>query len=104
MKTYTIDTWIGDDDVRVVVNYIPGDPGCHTMRNGDPGWPPTDPEIEVVAVRKPDGALVIEGDYSVDEWDALHQRLLEECIERDREDDEARSWLRDHSECDGRRQ
>jgi hypothetical protein len=25
----------------------PGDPGCRTFRNGDPGYPPDPPEIEL---------------------------------------------------------
>ena len=41
---------LGDCIYRVegAVDYsiIPGDPGCRTMRNGDPGYPPSPPEVE----------------------------------------------------------
>jgi hypothetical protein len=33
----------------------PGDDGCHTMRNGDPGYPPTPAEVEIVSVVAEDG-------------------------------------------------
>ena len=34
-------------DGTLQVNFIPGDPGVRTFSNGDPGYPPTPPEIEV---------------------------------------------------------
>lgn len=33
----------------VTYRYQKGDPGCIYQRNGDPGWPPEPPEIEVTA-------------------------------------------------------
>jgi len=40
---------IDGDNFDVVVKIssaIPGDPGVHTYPNGDPGYPPSDPEVE----------------------------------------------------------
>jgi hypothetical protein len=37
-------------DMDVNFNFHPGDPGVHTYSNGDPGYPPTDPEIEINSV------------------------------------------------------
>ena len=34
-------------EIQVEVSYTPGDPGCRTMRNGDPGWPPSPAEVEI---------------------------------------------------------
>lgn len=28
-----------------------GDPGCHTMRNGDPGWPPSPAECDIESIK-----------------------------------------------------
>jgi hypothetical protein len=41
--------------VTVYYYYIPGDHGCFYQRNGDPGWPPEEPEIEIIGVTGPDG-------------------------------------------------
>lgn len=35
----------GEVECEVEYDYTKGDPGCHTMRNGDPGWPPTPAEV-----------------------------------------------------------
>jgi hypothetical protein len=35
----------------VTYRYQKGDPGCMYPRNGDPGWPPEPPEIEVLAAK-----------------------------------------------------
>jgi hypothetical protein len=41
--------------VKIEFTYFPGDPGCRTMRNGDPGWPPTGADIEITGVALIDG-------------------------------------------------
>ena len=33
--------------LNLTVNYTPGDPGVRTLKNGDPGYPPTGPEVEI---------------------------------------------------------
>ena len=35
----------------VTYRYKKGDPGCMYQRNGDPGWPPEPPEIEVLSAQ-----------------------------------------------------
>ena len=35
-------------EVDFEFNYEPGDPGVHTFSNGDPGYPPSGPEIEII--------------------------------------------------------
>jgi len=36
----------GHDLAVNVTSYSAGDPGCRTMANGDPGWPPEPGELE----------------------------------------------------------
>lgn len=47
-------SWSGKDETEVmfdvVVEVTPGDPGCHTMKNGDPGWPASGPECEILSI------------------------------------------------------
>lgn len=43
--TMTIERPDGEHTVQIAADMVPGDPGCRTMRNGDPGWPPSPPEI-----------------------------------------------------------
>lgn len=38
-------------DLQVDYCYSPGRPGCHTLPNGDPGYPEELPEVEISAVR-----------------------------------------------------
>jgi hypothetical protein len=42
-----------EEDIQVDVkfNVLPGDPGIHTYSNGDPGYPPTPDDIEIIEVR-----------------------------------------------------
>lgn len=37
-------------DVEVEFNYYPGDPGLYSYSNGDPGYPPTGPEVEIISI------------------------------------------------------
>lgn len=37
-------------EVDVEFNYIQGDPGIYSYSNGDPGYPPTGPEIEIISI------------------------------------------------------
>lgn len=43
------------DGLDVGINYVPGDPGVRTFPNGDPGYPPTGPDVEVVYAYVEDG-------------------------------------------------
>jgi hypothetical protein len=37
-------------DLHVTFDFYKGDPGVHTYSNGDPGYPPTDDDIEIISV------------------------------------------------------
>jgi hypothetical protein len=37
--------------LEVEYYYQPGDPGVHTYANGDPGHPPTPPEVDITSVQ-----------------------------------------------------
>ena len=39
-----------DLDLEVEFDYTPADPGVHTYPNGDPGYPPTSEEYEILIV------------------------------------------------------
>lgn len=62
--------------VTVHYYYIPGDPGCRTMRNGDPGWPPTAPEVEIIGIADRSGKAVFLPDAR--DYENLIERILEE--------------------------
>lgn len=61
--------------VTVLYYYTPGDAGCHTMRNGDPGWPPTAPEVEIVGVLGADGREVNLPDAA--DYERLAERIMD---------------------------
>lgn len=37
-------------EVEVYYNYYPGDPGLWSYSNGDPGYPPTGAEVEIMSI------------------------------------------------------
>ena len=41
---------LGEVECLIEYDFSPGDPGCHTMRNGDPGWPPTGADIDITCI------------------------------------------------------
>lgn len=41
-----VDLVFGEVTIRFCGHYTPGDPGKHTMNNGDPGYPPTPSDFE----------------------------------------------------------
>lgn len=41
-------------ELEIDASCSPGDPGCHTLRNGDPGYPPEPPEAELIKVTRLD--------------------------------------------------
>lgn len=54
----------GDLRLRVDYTYYPGSPGCHTLPNGDPGYPPEPSEIDLQSVeieRQINGVWVRQG-------------------------------------------
>lgn len=83
----------------VVVEVTKGDPGCHTMKNGDPGWPASGPESEIIAIQLQPLKNCIDGiDLDPVLWPMLgftlkeRHRIEDEALEkasRQAEDDEA---------------
>jgi hypothetical protein len=65
---------IGDDETEVFIeaDYDKGERGCHTMRNGDPGWPEIPPSIEITGIRDKAGMEI--------ELDARDMKRGEEAI------------------------
>lgn len=47
--------FVSFDGLDVGIRYAPGDPGVHTFANGDPGYPPTGPDVEIVYALVEDG-------------------------------------------------
>lgn len=78
-----VDLTFGEVTIRFSGVYTPGDEGCHTLPNGDPGHPPTPAEFEW------DKAFI--GELEVTEmvaelvaldFDGLAQKVLEACEEQ----------------------
>ena len=89
-------------------DYTPGDPGCHTMRNGDPGWPPTGPEITINRITTVSGVDVtntVDHEPLMDAIEEYEQEAKESalCDQADALNDEAkiREWQeRQEMRCD----
>lgn len=49
---YTVDE--KGEDVETIYDIVceltPGDPGCYTLPGGDPGYPPSPPECEILSI------------------------------------------------------
>jgi len=41
---------LGDQQIEVKFDYTPADPGVHTLPNGDPGYPPSPEEVEIISI------------------------------------------------------
>lgn len=39
-----------EPELEIDCTYRPGDPGCRTLPNGDPGYPPEAPEVEIHSI------------------------------------------------------
>ncbi len=49
---FSFDHPLGDLAKLVICfDYDKGDPGCHTQRNGDPGWPSEPESVEITDVQ-----------------------------------------------------
>ncbi len=64
----------GDWTLEIDADFTAGDPGCYTLPNGDPGYPPTGDELDVtgVTLHRPDAP-------SVDLGEILGELGLLEC-------------------------
>lgn len=79
---YTIPWTINDQDIKVTVKYHPGHPGSWYKKNGDPGDPPEDAEIEILSVTQQDrnGEIIDVTDLYEDQLldcDNFNQRVAE---------------------------
>lgn len=87
----TIRLNLGDADCLVEYEYSPGRPGCHTQRNGDPGWPDEPEELSII------GAFVnghwIDTDdiapSAIERWEGQIRRHIADRNEADRAELEA---------------
>jgi len=80
MKTYTRTITWNNADIDVSFNYYPGDPGVRTYSNGDPGYPPSPPEFEIISVD-------FKGTNVTDLFDDDDFVRMEELIESSRDDE-----------------
>jgi hypothetical protein len=55
MKARTCLVWIGDDEYTVTFEAHRGHPGSWYKRNGDPGDPPEDDELEITSILDENG-------------------------------------------------
>lgn len=73
-------------EVEITFDYSPGDRGCHTMSNGDPGWPASGPDCDPQSpaiLHKPDGTkeeinLDVVPELTGKTWDQLCESAIEE--------------------------
>ena len=79
----------GPDEEEVVVEatYVAGDPGVRTFRNGDPGYPPSGPEVDITSIKRTDEATAFWHPPSlIVDYDTLSEadqdRLIEEAINK----------------------
>jgi hypothetical protein len=85
-----VDSWLGDVPVLLEADYEKGDPGRHTLSNGDPGYPPTPASTSVYAVWI-GGTLVEDLDTIFTEWqlerwnEAAETAISEALSDRDEE-------------------
>jgi hypothetical protein len=66
-----------EDTCDVYFAVEPGDPGVHTYPNGDPGYPPTGPEIVIRSVVASDGGRILEEWQYEDKIEEINQKILE---------------------------
>lgn len=66
-------------ELEIDASCTPGDPGCHTLRNGDPGYPPEPPEAEILKVTRLDSNE--EFILTDPEWMAATEKAIEKAAE-----------------------
>lgn len=64
--------------LEITYTYQPGSPGCMYQRNGDPGWPPEAPEVEVVSVKVLDADGIGFFGNETQEWETRAQDWLDD--------------------------
>lgn len=71
-----------DVEYDIECGLTPGDPGCHTMRNGDPGWPSSPAECEILSVKQ-NGVEVKDWESLKLDQDAIAEKAFEAARDRD---------------------
>ena len=78
------------EECTVDAEVTEGDPGCRTMRNGDPGWPPSPPEVSSLTVKGQDGKEIEESVWEC-ERDSIEEHAVEAAREKAEEDRDCRA-------------
>ena len=77
-------------EIDLDCTYVAGDPGCHTMRNGDPGWPPSPAEVKIVDARYLGKKVKIDEEKALEDvYDEVCE-IAEQVAQENREEEEAR--------------
>ena len=105
--TYTScsgDVVTGEAEVQVKYTFRPGRPAMMYLRNGDPGYPAEDPEIEIVDVVVEDWPGPVWRTATEDEFERFSEYALDkrfdEMVEEALEDRQAAECLARESEAD----
>lgn len=78
---------LGDLDVLVEYEYDAGERGCHTLPNGDPGWPEIPPTVMLVSLFL-NGKWIAPADIlSQDRIEKIEQEIMEQIADKARADD-----------------
>lgn len=82
-----VDLVFGEVTIRFSGVYTPGDPGRHTLPNGDPGYPPTPSEFEwdKAFIGELEVTEMVEELLALD-FEELCSKLLERCEEAEADD------------------
>ena len=71
---------INDEEIEVSVDFqfYPGDPGLWRYSNGDPGYPPTGPEVEIMFVTDKNGKTY-EFEIPANQITRIEQECIDYC-------------------------
>lgn len=74
---YTAETEIdiNGEPINITIDFMfyPGDKGVHTYSNGDPGYPPTGDEIDVLSVQDENGTTVPDNAFTSEQVETIIQ-------------------------------
>ncbi len=101
LRGYPLYTYPNGEEVEtlydIVVNVHPGSPGCFYLPNGDPGYPPEPPEMDILSIKDAAGKEYGEGDWVAigldqDAWKKIEDAAAEQLSDAEdaaaeREDD-----------------
>ena len=78
------------EECTVDAEVTEGDPGCRTLPNGDPGYPPSPPEVSSITVKGQDGKEIEESVWEC-ERDSIEEKAIEAAREKAAEDRDCRA-------------